>query len=71
MEAVSLGNLTRVIVGHDGVGPGNGWFLDQVVVKEKTKTTTQWCFPCRRSVNGQKFKVQGQSSELRVQSSEK
>ncbi|XP_048764444.2 lipoxygenase homology domain-containing protein 1-like isoform X2 [Ostrea edulis] len=34
VEAVSLGHLKRIIVGHDGTGAGNGWHLEKIIVKE-------------------------------------
>ncbi|KAK3092113.1 hypothetical protein FSP39_025311 [Pinctada imbricata] len=34
VEAVALGHLKRIIVGHDGTGPGLGWHLERIVVKE-------------------------------------
>ena len=47
VEAVSLGHLKRCIMGHDGTGPGQGWFLDKIVVKEMPKGMT-YVFPCDR-----------------------
>ena len=32
-ECGDLGDIEKVIVGHDGKGIGAGWFLDKVVVK--------------------------------------
>ncbi|XP_030070331.1 lipoxygenase homology domain-containing protein 1 [Microcaecilia unicolor] len=32
IRAISLGQLKKIIIGHDGSGPGNGWFLDKVIV---------------------------------------
>lgn len=49
VEAVSLGELRRLVIGHDGRGPGEGWFLDKVIVKESNvKNPREWMFPCRR-----------------------
>ncbi len=36
IESVSLGKLTHCLVGHDGDGPGEGWFLVKVMVYVKT-----------------------------------
>ena len=47
LEAVSLGSLKRAIIGHDGTGPGQGWYLDKIVVKETPKGMS-WVFPCDR-----------------------
>ncbi|TSK72011.1 Lipoxygenase homology domain-containing protein 1 [Bagarius yarrelli] len=35
IEAVSLGTLNRVRIGHDGRGGGCGWFLDKVLIREE------------------------------------
>ncbi len=49
VEAVRLGALSHAVVGHDGAGPGEGWFLDSVVVQEASEDSdTQWMFPCRK-----------------------
>ena len=47
IEAVDLGELTRLRVGHDGSGFGSGWFLDNIVVKEE-KSGKEWVFNCGR-----------------------
>nr|XP_058131522.1 oxygen-regulated protein 1 isoform X2 [Dasypus novemcinctus] len=47
LEAVNLGDLYKIIIGHDGLGPGNGWFLDDVVVKDPT-TSRDYTFLCHR-----------------------
>ncbi|XP_060083246.1 lipoxygenase homology domain-containing protein 1-like [Ylistrum balloti] len=47
VEAVSLGRLKRVIIGHDGTGSGNGWFLEKVVIREpNSKATDDYSFYC-------------------------
>ncbi|ELT98105.1 hypothetical protein CAPTEDRAFT_225952 [Capitella teleta] len=48
LEAVHLGQLQRVIVGHDGVGVGSGWFLDKIIIKESVSSTKEAVFLCRR-----------------------
>ncbi|KAK7896482.1 hypothetical protein WMY93_021807 [Mugilogobius chulae] len=35
IESVTLGQVQRVRVGHDGRGGGCGWFLDKVMVREE------------------------------------
>ncbi|KAI4894023.1 hypothetical protein NFI96_031480 [Prochilodus magdalenae] len=51
VEAVSIGQVRRVRIGHDGRGGGCGWFLDKVVVREEGQTESQAVeFPCNRSV---------------------
>lgn len=47
LESVYLGNLYKIVIGHDGLGPGNGWFLDDVVVIDPT-TNTEYTFFCHR-----------------------
>lgn len=49
MEAVSIGKVRRVRIGHDGRGGGCGWFLDKVLVREEGKTESEAViFPCNR-----------------------
>ncbi|KAL4660900.1 lipoxygenase homology domain-containing protein 1-like [Arapaima gigas] len=49
VEAVSLGKVQRVRIGHDGRGGGCGWFLDKVVVREEGKPESEAIeFPCNR-----------------------
>jgi hypothetical protein len=44
-ECVELGNISRVIIGHDGSGVGSGWFLDKVIVKS-VSLKKEWYFLC-------------------------
>ncbi|XP_010220726.1 PREDICTED: oxygen-regulated protein 1 [Tinamus guttatus] len=49
IKAVSLGDLEKVLISHDGTGPGNGWFLDKIVIKhEEGKEAQEVVFPCNR-----------------------
>ncbi|XP_066499349.1 lipoxygenase homology domain-containing protein 1 [Hoplias malabaricus] len=49
IEAVSIGQVRRVRIGHDGRGGGCGWFLDKVLVREEGQTESQAVeFPCNR-----------------------
>lgn len=49
IESVSLGQVRRVRVGHDGRGGGCGWFLDKVMVREEGQPETMAVeFPCFR-----------------------
>ncbi|XP_063957148.1 lipoxygenase homology domain-containing protein 1-like [Lytechinus pictus] len=48
VEAVTLRQLKRIRIGHDGTGAGAGWFLDKVVVIEEGKSKSQVVFPCQR-----------------------
>lgn len=46
---MSLGQVRRVRVGHDGRGGGCGWFLDKVMVREEGQPETMAVeFPCFR-----------------------
>ncbi|KAK3093954.1 hypothetical protein FSP39_022228 [Pinctada imbricata] len=33
LEAIDVGPISYIVIGHDNSGPGAGWFLDQVKVK--------------------------------------
>jgi len=48
IEAVSLGALQRCVIGHDGTGDGEGWYCDQVVIKEEEISPDDYVFPCNR-----------------------
>ncbi|XP_032395727.1 lipoxygenase homology domain-containing protein 1 isoform X1 [Etheostoma spectabile] len=49
IESVSLGQVRRVRVGHDGRGGGCGWFLDKVMVREEGQPESLAIeFPCFR-----------------------
>ena len=37
LEAVSLEKVESIVVGHDGVGHGAGWFLDKIIITKKEK----------------------------------
>ncbi|XP_023678721.2 lipoxygenase homology domain-containing protein 1 isoform X1 [Paramormyrops kingsleyae] len=49
IEAVFLGQVRRVLIGHDGRGGGCGWFLDKVLAREEGQPETLAVeFPCNR-----------------------
>ncbi|XP_053732656.1 lipoxygenase homology domain-containing protein 1-like isoform X2 [Synchiropus splendidus] len=49
IESVTLGQVRRVRVGHDGRGGGCGWFLDKVLVREEGQPESLAVeFPCNR-----------------------
>uniref|UniRef100_A0A8C6URX6 Lipoxygenase homology domains 1b n=1 Tax=Neogobius melanostomus TaxID=47308 RepID=A0A8C6URX6_9GOBI len=49
IEAVSLGRVRRVRIGHNGKGGGCGWFLDKVIVREEGQAEANAVeFPCNR-----------------------
>uniref|UniRef100_A0A8C2ZJA1 Lipoxygenase homology PLAT domains 1 n=1 Tax=Cyclopterus lumpus TaxID=8103 RepID=A0A8C2ZJA1_CYCLU len=49
VEAVALGKIRRVRIGHDGKGGGCGWFLDKVIVREEGQAEANAVeFPCNR-----------------------
>ncbi|NXG50523.1 LOXH1 protein, partial [Psilopogon haemacephalus] len=47
IEAVHLGRLGKIVIGHNGLGSGNGWFLDKVVIKDPV-TNLEYTFLCHR-----------------------
>lgn len=47
IEAIDLGEVSKVRIGHDDSGAGSGWFLDNVVVTNE-KTGKEWVFNCGR-----------------------
>lgn len=52
IESVSLGQVRRVRVGHDGRGGGCGWFLDKVMVREDGQPESLAIeFPCFRQAS--------------------
>jgi PLAT/LH2 domain len=51
VECADLGNLTKIQIGHDGVGIGCGWFLDKVYVTNPLNSQ-QWVFLCGRWLDG-------------------
>ncbi|NWV25740.1 LOXH1 protein, partial [Origma solitaria] len=49
IKAISLGDLEKVLISHDGTGPGSGCFLDKIVIKYKEGEEAQEVvFPCNR-----------------------
>ena len=50
IEAVDLGKLTKVTVGHDGFGRGSGWFLEEIIIQESDRARKKYVFKCNRSV---------------------
>ena len=44
----ALGKLIKTKIGHNGTALGMGWFLDKVVVKEKTDANVAFEFVCGR-----------------------
>ena len=52
IEAVTLGQIRRVRIGHDGRGGGCGWFLDKVMIREEGQPEASSIeFPCFRQDN--------------------
>ncbi|CAF2355156.1 unnamed protein product [Rotaria sp. Silwood2] len=48
IEAVSLKHIRKIRIGHDGSGPGAGWFLDKVVVRPEDQRYEPATFECNR-----------------------
>ncbi|NWV88933.1 LOXH1 protein, partial [Machaerirhynchus nigripectus] len=47
VEAVHLGRLYKIVIGHNGLGSGNEWFLDKVLIKDP-RTDLYYTFLCHR-----------------------
>ena len=45
LAAVTLGELKRCVVSHDGIGLGAGWFCVMIVVRAGRN---EFVFPCNR-----------------------
>ena len=45
---MSVKKPTQVLIGHDGDGAGEGWYLANVVVKDKKDSKTEYIFNCDR-----------------------
>jgi len=49
LEAVDLLDIKKVIVGHDAVFAGYGWFLDRIIVRlSAPEFPKRYVFPCSR-----------------------
>ena len=59
IEAVTLKSLQKVRVGHDSSGPGSGWFLDKIVVRDPEDNTKEFLFPCNRYAVNDSFHLMG------------
>lgn len=46
LDLPDMGNLTRLMVGHDGKGNQQRWHLEGVTVTNKTLKTPSVYFPC-------------------------
>lgn len=45
---MDVGRLIQVQIGHDGQGPGSGWFLKTVTVKESMDSEEKYVFKCEQ-----------------------
>ena len=51
LEAVDLLDVRKVVVGHDAVIAGQGWFLDRIIVRvNAAQCAKRYVFPCNRFV---------------------
>ena len=48
LQAVDLGQLKRVTVGHDGTGRGAGWFLEKLIILDPADAEQSTTFECNR-----------------------
>ena len=47
LEAINLGELVKLHIGHDNRGVGPGWFLEKVTVEDESSGKV-FEFPCHR-----------------------
>ena len=47
LEAINLGELVKLRIGHDNRGVGPGWFLEKVTVEDESSGKV-FEFPCHR-----------------------
>ena len=48
VQAVDLGRLMQIQIGHGGQGPGSGWYLKTVTVKESMEAQEKYIFKCEQ-----------------------
>ncbi|KAK3743623.1 hypothetical protein QZH41_017697 [Actinostola sp. cb2023] len=48
IEAVSLEQLKKIRIGHNGTGTGSAWYLNKVVISDPEENTKVYEFPCER-----------------------
>ena len=48
IDAVRLGDLKMIRIGHDEAGLGDAWFLDKVLIKNPEQTDQNFTFLCGR-----------------------
>jgi hypothetical protein len=47
LECSPIGQINKILIGHDNKGFAPGWFLDRVVIEDITENHT-YEFPCNR-----------------------
>ncbi|XP_077979346.1 lipoxygenase homology domain-containing protein 1-like [Glandiceps talaboti] len=47
VEAVDIGDIKKIRIGHDSSGPGAGWMLEKVDI-DAPSLGKKWTFPCHR-----------------------
>lgn len=50
IEAVHLGALNKIQIGHNETKPGDGWFCEKVVIREGKTANMEFVFPCNRYI---------------------
>ena len=48
IDAIRLGDLKMIRIGHDTSGTGDAWFLDKVIIKDPEENEKQFTFLCNR-----------------------
>ena len=51
MQAVDIGAISQVIIGHDLIGRGKGWYLEGVTIESSQEPGMLHLFPCNRSAD--------------------
>lgn len=46
VEAVDLLDLKSLLIGHEGSGENNGWFLEKITIKPRLDEETEYVFEC-------------------------
>ena len=48
IEAVFLGKLQKVVIGHDGKDEGQGWFLEKILIRDAQRSKNEVYFGCNK-----------------------
>ena len=48
IDAVRLGDLKMIRIGHDCAGSNDAWYLEKVIIKDPEDVEKQFTFLCER-----------------------